>query len=500
MRRACAFLLMFLLAAGCALPVLAEGQRAPDYIMEGFDGNGSNHDWETNLFFQRMQEKTGVSFQFRQAKDAEVWAVRKKGIAEGEDLPDVLFKAEMNAGEVRDLYEAGILIDLRPYLAEYAPDLWALLEAHPDWMAAISMADGAIPALPGINELPNNDLIWINTAWLKNLRLEMPTTAEELAEVLRAFKTGDPNRNGRADEVPLTFIGMWELRFLGHAFGITDNDYYVSCREGQVHSALTTDENRAFLSWLHALWAEGLLDHQGFVTMDQLRQITDDNAANPYGVILSTSPLTVLPARMLGEYAALDPLIWNGTRVYRDLLGNVTRGTFAVTKNCREPERLVAWVNTLYTEAGGILMQAGQENEEYFWNEDGKWEWMADVNTVANSILPDATISEGGAVPGLFTADFQEKYDDSSTAFLVGEMRRIRQWTVMPFPLVTLSREDAARIGELHGAIAPFAEARMAAFVTGDTPLNDETWQAFCEGVRQRGIEEEIALWQKYAR
>ena len=204
MRRACAFLLMFLLAAGCALPVLAEGQRAPDYIMEGFDGNGSNHDWETNLFFQRMQEKTGVSFQFRQAKDAEVWAVRKKGIAEGEDLPDVLFKAEMNAGEVRDLYEAGILIDLRPYLAEYAPDLWALLEAHPDWMAAISMADGAIPALPGINELPNNDLIWINTAWLKNLRLEMPTTAEELADVLRAFKTGDPNRNGRADEVPLT--------------------------------------------------------------------------------------------------------------------------------------------------------------------------------------------------------------------------------------------------------------------------------------------------------
>ena len=21
---------------------------------------------------------------------------------------------------------------------------------------------------------------------------------------------------------------MWELRFLGHAFGITDNDYYIS--------------------------------------------------------------------------------------------------------------------------------------------------------------------------------------------------------------------------------------------------------------------------------
>ena len=39
------------------------------------------------------------------------------------------------------------------------------------------------------------------------------------------------------------------------------------------------DENRAFLTWLHTLWTEGLIDHDGFSTTDNLRQITDEKKA-----------------------------------------------------------------------------------------------------------------------------------------------------------------------------------------------------------------------------
>ena len=108
--------------------------------------------------------------------------------------------------------------------------------------------------------------MWINTEWLRKLKLEMPTTADELTEVLRAFKEGDPNGNYQQDEVPLTFIGMWELRFLGHAFGITDNDYYVSEKDGTVTSSLTTEENRSFLAWLHQLWTEGIRQRLSWAT------------------------------------------------------------------------------------------------------------------------------------------------------------------------------------------------------------------------------------------
>ena len=499
MRKALSILLAAMLIL-TVCPALSEGQQAPDFLLEGYDGDGGNRVWENNLFFQRMQERTGVSFQFRQYSDWDQWAARKQTLIQGEDLPDVLFKAELNATEIREMAENGVLLDLKPYLAEYAPDLWALLEANPEDLAAITMPDGSIRALPSINELPNNDLMWINTDWLKNLHLEPPKTAEEMTEVLRAFKNGDPNRNGRADEVPLTFIGMWELRFLGHAFGITDNDYYLSVKDGRAVPSLTSEENRAFLTWLHQLWQEELLDHKGFINMDTLRQVTDEKAAMTYGMMLSIRPETVVPSAALSQYGVLEPLAYEGKQVYRNLLGRVTRGTFAITRECKAPEKLISWVNYLYTHEGSVLMQAGLEGEEYFWNEDGRWEWMADLQTVGNEVLPNATLSGGGTAPGIVEMDFQRQHADTGIQRLIEQMSQVVRYAVTPFPLVNLSREDAERAARLQADIAPFAEQTMAEFVTGDREINDENWAAFAEGLEARGFSEMIALWQQYVR
>ena len=497
MKKAMAVFLSLLMLMGL-LPAWAEDLQAPDYVLEGYDGDGTNHDWENNLFFQRMQEDTGIRFEFRQYTAEDQWQARKEQIAQGEDLPDVLFKAGLTDAETLAMAEAGLLLDLKPYLEEHAPDLWAILQAHPDDLAAITLPDGTIPALPGINELPANNLIWINQTWLKNLRLEVPTTAEELTEVLRAFLTGDPNRNGRADEVPLSVLGMWDLRFLAHAFGIVENDYYVSLQGGKVTSALTSENNRAFLSWLHQLWEEELLSHQSFTTVDSLRQVTDEKAAITYGVFLSNSPLTVVPTSAMDQYVVLDPLTSEGSQRYRDLVGSLTRGTFALTKGCKEPERMVAWVNRLYTEEGSILMQVGKEGEEFFWTEEGTWEWMMDLQTVAIDVLPNATLSDGGIAPGIITRDFQQKYEDAATGRLIGEMVRVQEFAETPYPQVWLSTEDAKEVARLQAEIAPFAEKRMAEFITGDVVLDDASWQEFGQELARRGLEDMIAIWQKY--
>ena len=501
MRKGIALGLALLLGLACCFGAAAETtQKAPDFVLEGLDGGSSNHNWETNLFFARMQERTGISFQFRQYTEDSQWAERKKALLAGEDLPDVLFKAGLTASETRDLYAAGVLLDLRPYLEAQAPDLWALLQAHPDWMDAITLPDGAIPALPALNELANANLMWINTEWLGRLKLEKPTTAEELTEVLRRFKAEDPNRNGRADEIPLGFSSMWDLRFLAHAFGILDNDYYLSVRDGQVMSSLTSEGNRQFLTWLHQLWTEGLLDQNGFTTNDSLRQITDEKQAVPYGVLLTPNPLLLMPAASIGQYETLLPLTFEGRQEYRDLLGCVVRGTFGITRACAEPEKLVAWVNTLYTEEGSRLAQSGLEGEDYFWNEDGYWEWNADLTTVANQILPERTIAEGGTAPGWTGAEFQLKYAEEDTRRSIEMLHEYRQYLRLPYPMVTLSVEDEARAAELQAGLMSYAEPAMAAFVTGDTELNDESWDAFVREVEERHLQEQIDLWQKYIR
>lgn len=498
MRRFAALLLAAVLFLSVSAAETAE--KAPDFIMEGYDGDLSGRDWDTNLFFSRMQEKTGISYQFRQYTDQEKWAERKRELAEGTDLPDVLFKAELGSGEVRDLYENKRIIDLSPYLEQYAPDLWKLLEEHPDWKAAVTMADGAIPALPAINTLQNNDAMWINTDWLRRVGMEAPGTAEELTEVLRAFRERDPNSNYQQDEIPLTFIGMWELRFLGHAFGMIDNDYYVTLKDGKVTSSLTSDQNRAFLAWLHGLWEENLLDHNGFATTDSLRQITDDKKTVPYGMLLSSTPLTILPQSSLGSFALLEPLRYEGKQIYRDLTGDTVRGTFAITTACSEPEKLVAWVNTLYTGEGSLLAYYGLEGEDYLWNEDGYWEWTAGLETAAEVILPEHTISEGGVAPGITDPVFQTKYADDHTRNNILELQKLKQFSVFPFPQVTLNAGDEKRLAEIQPGLSAYAEKTMACFVTGDLELTDENWETFCRTVEEKGLTEMIGIWQKYVR
>ena len=486
-------ILVMTVAGACA----ESTQKAPDYIMEGYDGDVTYRVWDSNLFFARMQENTGISFQFRQNTDFEKWEQRKQEIAEGEDLPDVLFKAELSASEVRDLYRDGRIIDLAPYLETYAPDLWKLLEEHPEWKKAITLDDGAIPALPAINTLQNNDAMWINAAWLKKLKIEAPTTAEELTDVLRAFKDNDPNGNYQQDEIPLTFIGMWELRFLGHAFGIIDNDWYVTEKDGTVTSSLTTEENRAFLTWLHQLWEEGLLDRSGFSNADSLRQITDENKAIPYGLILSSTPLTVVPSAGLKQFTLLEPMKWEGSQVYRDLTGDLIRGTFAITSACAQPEKLVEWVNTLYTEAGSRIAYYGLEGEEYLWNEDGQWEWATSLESVANEILPTHTISEGGTAPGYVDSQFQMKYRDEDARATVIALNTLKEFSVIPYPPVTLNAEDEQRAAEIQNDLSRYVEKTTACFVTGDIELTDENWNDFCRTCEEKGLQELIAIWQK---
>ena len=78
----------------------------------------------------------------------------------------------------------------------------------------ITAPDGHIYSFPWIEELGAgkesihsvNDFPWINVEWLNKLGLKMPTTTEELKQVLIAFKTKDPNGNGKADEIPMSFI------------------------------------------------------------------------------------------------------------------------------------------------------------------------------------------------------------------------------------------------------------------------------------------------------
>ena len=474
---------------------------AEDVSLAGYDDPNANHTWETNLVFQRMQERTGVTFAFRQYSDQGKWTKAKAEMrADDADLPEVLFKAELSEQETLTMYENGVLIDLKPYMAEHMPNLSRVLAEHPEWEKAITLPGGAIAALPTINELPSTNAIWINRAWLDALNLETPTTAEELEAVLIAFRDGDPNRNGRQDEVPMTFTGMWDLRWLSHAFGFISDDYYLTTgADGRVSEVLTSEENRAFLTWLNGLWEQKLLDGDGLTSLDTTRAITDSNATITFGVIFGPTPLSMIPSGAMDGFDLLMPLTCGGQQQYRLLFSGVSRGSFALTSACREPEKMLEWVDYFYGAEGSHMMQAGLPGVEYDLLDDGSWNWISAPEEVASVIMPTATLTDGTPAPCFIDREFQLQLDHPVTHRVVNLLAGLIELSRSPMPQLYLTADQRAQVQVLQPAIGTYADTMMNRFLTGEVPIDDENWAAFCAGLDERGLGEMVALWQSAA-
>ncbi|NLZ88788.1 MAG: hypothetical protein GX916_04745, partial [Clostridiales bacterium] len=312
-------MLLLLSALIFLAPFAALSGEEPGPVMMGYDDAETYRDWNTNRFFPRLAERTGVNFTYSQYTDRNAWRQAKADMMPGPDLPDILFKAELTPVESAQLFERGVLVDLKPLIGDNAPHVQAVFEQYPQAEAAVTLPGGEIVSLPFVNEAPSQNCLWINQDWLTALKLGMPANAEELRAVLTAFKERDPNRNGKQDEVPLAFLGAYDLKYLAHAFGLVANDFNMFEQDGEARFMPLEDAFKPFILWCCELYQEGLLDNNGFSTADTLRRVTDAKATQVYGAIFSPIVSSVLPAEWTGSYRVVPPLQYEGRQVYRTI-------------------------------------------------------------------------------------------------------------------------------------------------------------------------------------
>jgi len=469
--------------------------------MAGYDGEDSTHDWETNQFFERMNARTGVSFSFRQYNKYAEWQAAKQDMFSGGEMPDVLFKAALNTEELMNWTQSGQLIDLAPLLEENAPNLSALFVQHPEWKKAVTLPNGKIGALPSIQRCAPQNAMWINQEWLNRLGLAMPADAESLHDVLCAFRDRDPNGNGKKDEIPFAFLGPWELKFLSHIYGVVANDYNIYLDEAQqVRYWPMEDSFFALARLLHSWYEEGLLDQEGFTTVDTLRRITDSESDIPFGVMFAPTPVNLVPYSASEQYVLLEPLAFEGKQVYRDLFGPVTRGTFAITSACEDPAAVLRWVDELYSEQGAVEAMLGYEDEYYEVYQDGSWDWIGGIENMTLDTINALTVYDTGDMPWLFPDAFYNRYAEKSVRQINEDMMRLNTLTVSPFPSTyTLTQEQNAYAAALQQELGAYVDVSFAQFVLGEKPINEETIADFRKGLSERGVEDMIAFWQEIA-
>ena len=113
--------------------------------------------------------------------------VRIQAAGAANDLPDLFM---VRRPVLQNLVRQGLVAPVDDYYALMPHRTEVMYDENSIRMSTIDGSPGAVV---------RNEGILIRKDWLDNLGLEIPTTTEELREVLRAFTFDDPDGNGRND-------------------------------------------------------------------------------------------------------------------------------------------------------------------------------------------------------------------------------------------------------------------------------------------------------------
>ena len=177
-------------------------------------------DTNKSQFTQVYSEMTNMDIKFDLATD-EAMAQRKTLALQSGNLPDIFASGcKITDQDVQQYGAEGTFVEItKDMLKKWAPNVYKFYDDYKLWNL-VKTTDGKMYSLASGTKDFNYDqhYLWINKTWLKKLGLSMPKTMNDFYEVLKAFKTKDPNGNGSKDEIP---YATWSSGgFFTHPWGV----------------------------------------------------------------------------------------------------------------------------------------------------------------------------------------------------------------------------------------------------------------------------------------
>lgn len=453
--------------------------------------------WDEMPFFQVMNEKTNIDFEFKTASSDD-FEQKKKLAFNTLELPDLFYGAELTSDEEVKFGQQGLLIPLEGLIDKYAPNLKKIMEKYPDIEPSITAPDGHIYALPGLDtqSTSKTPIMWLNGPWLDKLGAEIPSTTDEFYELLKQIKDTDLNGNGKADEIPLTANTPADLRVgILSNFGIVQEDGIYE-EDGKVEYAFIQDEFKAYLKYLNKLYDEKLLDNEMFShTWEQF--VAKGERVGVY----STWPIVMVgfsdPAEAL-NYPILPPMT---SPVNDELLtiGNseIRRGRAAITRENEYPAATMRWLDYHYSEEGTILARLGIEGKSYEWNDDKtQWTLLSEGDLSTTQTNSQYAPGVGTNVPMVLSQELFGKEDNPTIHKISKNVEEtLIPHAEIPYPSVYFTEEEQDVVSTLRPDIDSYFEQMEAKFITGGESI-EEKWDEYVSTLKDMGIEDLIEVYQ----
>ncbi|RAV02322.1 extracellular solute-binding protein [Paenibacillus sp. YN15] len=261
-----------------------------------------------------------------------------------------------------DYAQKGALVDLTPLIDKYGPNIKKAISQKS--FDAIKV-NGKIFAIPHTTSVTVGSDLMIRKDWLDKLGLPVPTTLDELTNVLKQFKDKDPGGNG-SNNLPLSLRGDAPMldNVIG-AFGLSNAWNDVG---GKLIPRAMDPAFKDYLTYMSDLYKQGLIDKEFAINKDAT--VKEKFTSGKVGVIpVNWADVPTIADALkknvpTAEYLYLPALKGKDGKAGFGASFGFDRLTF-VPKSSKHPEDAVKYMNAKLEEETFKNMAIGEEGKHY---------------------------------------------------------------------------------------------------------------------------------------
>jgi putative aldouronate transport system substrate-binding protein len=538
MKRSVFFLISVMLIIGSSLVYAAGGgQQAsgsqaaggkPTIVM-GMNANLNVTDYETNYLTQYLERLHDVNIDFYLLPaDGNEGKTKLSLMVASNDLPDTIFTWLTDA-EILDYGSKGAFIPLNKYVNDpaKAPNFTVIPARDKDLMLdSMTSSDGNIYGLAQFQPETWNltpDRLYINRAWMTKLGLNVPTTTDELRNVLLAFRDQDPNGNGRRDEIGM--FGWYEGGYGENVITAIINSfiYYhhvgltLDASGNTVTAPFTDPAFRKALVYLNTLFRDGVLAADTFTTDQQ-----------GYRGLLNSTPAVVgiTSAGSIGNWAGAGQQ--DNNENYRDMAPMLPPLTGPdgvswaryneyypsncafITSKSANPDLAFAILESFYREDVSTIVRFGEEGADWSRKPEDLAKvtndmvdaglypslslvqvhdiWTKPQNKHWGNNGPRYTPIEKGNTIGNLETPFDNRYFGSTHGAVNFRYYNPRHPEKL-LPVLKYNINDALNIAEPQANVDEYVKQSIAEFATSARDINnDSQWNAYLRELDNMGL------------
>jgi len=508
-------------------------EKGQTLLKIGLPVNANVLDYENNALTKYLENELNYDLVFQPySGGSEIGTQIATAITAGEALPDIIWGVPLADGAISRYGKDKYFQDLSSYFVDRegaSKVFWERVEANYSEYEIdnikrkmVDADTGAIYYIPSM-ETSLVDImdyqVWINTVWLDKLGLPMPTTTQEFYDTLVAFKTKDPNGNGKNDEIPLYGseaggLGADVVNFVINMFlYFDDRKTFAVGADDKLYAPFITDEYREALKFANKLYAEKLMPDSVFTTSSSdLQKVTTPASGEALvGVFCGHLTLHAMKNNMLLEQYQPMPYLKGQNVVFND--NTYSRNVF-ITSSCTDPDAAFKLIMKMYEEESSWRIRYGEKGVNW---DDAPEGSISELGLPANIKIIDDPFSQQNTCLWSSVAGTLNVYAECEAAIMAEESS---DWMKLRNKMAAQSRKNGDAAAEANNpdklcptlvyteeeldlterqrnAVGEYYKACRTDFIKNKMdPYSDAEWNKYVQQIKDYGLADWLAAAQ----